>query len=338
MPSDADTRFDRALALVQARVDTGQIPGGVLAVQGPDGRRRLEAVGRRSHAPSAPAMTEDTWFDLASVSKVIFTTERILAHVRAGRIELDAPLTSVIPDLMQYDVAGAWQRQITFRQCLGHDTGLPAVFPIYTYGEDPDRLRAFVLQRDWPRQEAQYSCINYILLGIALERLEGQRLRAMTPGAGFAFAGPAGQTAPTEHCAWRGRVLEGEVHDENCAALAGAGNAGLFGTAGAVLDFAGGLLAAEAAGSDHTRLLRQPVRPTRGHGWELPHPGWSGGEGCSDQTIGHTGFTGTGVWIDFAAGQAWTLLTNRVHPTRHADSGIFDLRRAVGHALYGKDL
>ena len=61
-------------------------------------------------------------------------------------------------------------------------------------------------------------------------------------------------------------------------------------------------------------------------GWELPHPGWSGGDHCSADTVGHTGFTGTGLWIDFAHGLAWTLLTNRVHPSRHFDSGIFALR------------
>jgi CubicO group peptidase (beta-lactamase class C family) len=68
-------------------------------------------------------------------------------------------------------------------------------------------------------------------------------------------------------------------------------------------------------------------------GWELAFPGWSGGEACSPETIGHTGFTGTGLWIDFSRGLAWTLLTNRVHPTRHAESGIFQLRPETGDAL-----
>ena len=99
-------------------------------------------------------------------------------------------------------------------------------------------------------------------------------------------------------------------------------HAGLFGTAGSVLDFAAGLLVQEAAGEAHPHLLRRELRATRGHGWELPHPGWSGGDACSPETIGHTGFTGTGLWIDFAAGHAWTLLTNRIHPSRHTDSGI----------------
>ena len=71
-------------------------------------------------------------------------------------------------------------------------------------------------------------------------------------------------------------------------------------------------------------------------GWEARHEGWSGGNACSEETIGHTGFTGTGVWIDFARGLAWTLLTNRVHPTRHRDTGIDTLRRKVGDLIVGQ--
>ena len=318
--------FETAFALLEEATATGRIPGGVLgAVAG--GAQKVRATGHAQLTPLKIAMAPDTWFDLASLTKVIFTTERILALAAQGRIDLDAPLTSVIPDLRQYDLA-AWEREVTFRQCLGHQTPFPAVAPIYTYGGDPDRLRALVLQREWPKGAPVYSDINFILLGIALERLEGRPLRELDPGPGFSFAPPAAQTAATEACTWRGRVLRGEVHDENCFALDGSGHAGLFGTAEAVLGFARDLL--RRAGEDHARLLRQPLSPTRGHGWEIAHDGWHGGHGCSAATIGHTGFTGTGLWIDFHAGRAWTLLTNRVHPSRHSDSGIAALRQAVG--------
>jgi CubicO group peptidase (beta-lactamase class C family) len=76
--------------------------------------------------------------------------------------------------------------------------------------------------------------------------------------------------------------------------------------------------------------MRTPLSARRTHGWERPYEGWSGGEHCGPDTIGHTGFTGTGLWLDFARGRAWTLLTNRVHPSRFSDSGILGLRRAVG--------
>ncbi|MES0883986.1 serine hydrolase domain-containing protein [Roseibium sp. SCP14] len=334
---DRHAKFDAAFAHLETAVANGNIPGGVLGLVSQDGGTIVRAAGEAQKVPVTRPMTTDTWFDLASVSKVAFTTERIMAHARDGRIELDAPLTVLIPDLRQYHPETAWERQLTVRQCLGHQTGLPAVFPIYTYGDDPDRLRAFVLQHEWPRGAAVYSCINFILLGIALERLEGNRLRDIDPGFGFAFSGDRGLTAATEHCNWRDRMLVGEVHDENCFALEGAGNAGLFGNVNSVLGFAQHLLELEAAGDSHTRLLRTQIGPTRGHGWELPHPDWSGSIYCSDQTIGHTGFTGTGLWIDFAEGHAWTLLTNRVHPSRFRESEIIPLRQAVAAALYGKD-
>lgn len=318
--------FDAGWSLVQEAVASGRIPGAVLGMTGK--HRQVAVTGRAVIAPDDVPMTEDTLFDLASLTKVIFTTERILAHAQTGRIDLDAPLTSVIPDLRQYDAA-CWERKVTFRDCLAHRTHFPAVAPIYTHGGDPATLRAFVLQREWRRQDVPvYSDINFILLGIALERLAGCPLPALDPGPGFTFTPDPAKTAATEHCHWRGRALRGEVHDENCFALQGSGHAGLFGTCAAVLDFADRLL---ARGPDP---VGHPVSPTRTLGWEIRHDGWPGGTGCSPRTIGHTGFTGTGLWIDFDAGHAWTLLTNRVHPSRHTDSGIAALRRAVGTALY----
>ena len=89
-------------------------------------------------------------------------------------------------------------------------------------------------------------------------------------------------------------------------------------------------------GEQSQRELFARQAPTRSLGWEMAYPGWSGGDACPAGTIGHTGFTGTGLWIDREAGRAWTLLTNRVHPTRHRETGIVALRRAVGNAVCGK--
>src|ERR1700744_1835045 len=127
------------------------------------------------------------------------------------------------------------------------------------------------------------------------------------------------ETAATERGTWRGRVLRGEVHDENAFALGGAaGHAGLFGTIDGLLDFAQGLL---RVGEPALAGIRTKQSAPRTLGWEARHQGWSGGDTCSEETIGHTGFTGTGLWIDFHRGLAWSLLTNRVHPTRHPDTG-----------------
>jgi CubicO group peptidase (beta-lactamase class C family) len=321
-------RLERGFAPLEQAVAAGRIPGGILGIVDREGNRAVRVIGAAQTQPSARPMRDDTWFDLASLSKVLFTTERILALADAGTIDLDAPLTSVLPDFRHYNLDN-WERKVTFRQCLGHQTPFPAVFPLYTYGRDPDLLRTFVLQHEWPAGPAVYSDLNYILLGFALERLSGHWIRKMDPGPGFAWSADPQQAAATEDCYWRHRVLVGEVHDDNCSALEGAGHAGLFGTVKSVLDFAEGKL--RTAGPD--ALIRAPLSARRTHGWERPYDGWSGGDAASAQTIGHTGFTGTGLWLDFERGHAWTLLTNRVHPTRHFDSGIFALRRAVSDLI-----
>ncbi len=333
---DAQTRLDAAFPPVADAIAAGRIPGAVLGVRAADGSVAVRAGGWARIVPARVAMGAATVFDLASLTKVIFTTTAILRLVEAGRIGLDDPLTVALPDLRQYDVAGAAERRLTFRHCLSHQTHLPAVEPLYTYGQDPATLRAFVLQRAWRAGPPVYSDINFILLGIAIERLTGAALGAQPLPPGLSWQPEPASCAATEYCQWRGRVMQGEVHDENAYALGGAaGHAGLFGAARAVLDFAGGLLDGRALGPDSLAALRRPQTPRRGLGWEIACPGWSGGDGCSGGTIGHTGFTGTGVWIDWESGVSWALLTNRVHPSRHAESGIVALRRAVGDRVAG---
>ncbi len=328
--------IDTAFAPALAAIVEGRIPGATLGVIRADGRRAIRTAGMAALVPVSEALTEAHWFDLASLTKVIATTRIILTLADRGRLDLDRPLTDAIPDLRQYDVAHAAERRLTFRDCLAHRTFLPAVEPIYTYGGDPDRLRAFVLQREWRHGPTVYSDINFILLGIAIERLTGEPLSAWPLGAGLGYGPPPGPAVATEACAWRGRVMKGEVHDENCFALGGAtGHAGLFGTVAGVLDFAAGLLDGSGLKPWMMDAIRTPLRDHRTCGWEKSSAGWHGGDACSAETIGHTGFTGTGLWVDFAAGVAWTLLTNRVHPTRHRETGILELRQATGEAVIG---
>ncbi len=324
---------DRMLAAGMAAVAeavAGPIPGAVLGVVTREGARAVQAIGQAQIEPQPAPMQPGTWFDLASLTKVLFTTPAILHLVAEGRIGLDDRLTAAIPDLRQYDMEAA-ERRLTFRQCLAHQTHLPAVEPLYTYGQDPATLRAFVLQRVWRQGPPVYSDINFILLGIAIERLTGRPLIDQPLRLGFTFRPNPAETAATERCSWRGRVMRGEVHDENAFALGGAsGHAGLFGTIDGVLDAAQAMLAGLTPGVEGMRARQSATRTL---GWEAPHEGWSGGDACSQETIGHTGFTGTGLWIDFGRGLAWALLTNRVHPTRHRDSGILALRRRVGDLI-----
>ena len=304
------------------------IPGAALGLVTAAGDRAVMVAGEAAWDPARETLTRAHWFDLASLTKVIATTPMILTLAEQGLIDLDHFLITAIPDLRQYDEVGARERRLTFRDCLAHRTHLPAVFPLYTYGDDPERLKAFVLQREWPLGPPVYSDLNFILLGIAVERLTGLPLRDWPLGDGLVFGPPPGPAAATERCSWRGRVMRGEVHDENAFALGGAaGHAGLFGTVDGVLDFAQGLLTRDST------LIRTPHGEERTLGWERKYRGWQGGEASSPETIGHTGVTGTGLWIDFERGLAWTLLTNRVHPTRHIDTGIFELRPELGDAV-----
>jgi len=208
--------FDRAFEPLAAAVAAKRIPGGVLGIVDKNGERIVKATGCAQLVPTERPMQIETWFDLASLTKVIFTTPRILSLAEAGVIDLDAPLISVLPDLRQYDEK-AWERKVTFRQCLGHQTPFPAVEPIYTYGRDPELLRAFIMQREWLKREPVYSDINFMLLGFAMERLSGKTIRDMDPGPGFAWSAAPDEAAATEDCTWRHRVLSGEVHDDGAA-------------------------------------------------------------------------------------------------------------------------
>jgi CubicO group peptidase (beta-lactamase class C family) len=322
-----------AFAPVELAIARGRIPGAALGIVMASGDRAVAHGGRAQIVPAPVPMRRETLFDLASLTKVIFTTTTILRLIEQGRMRLDQPLAELIPDLRQYDLS-APERALTVHQCLAHQTFLPAVEPLYTYGQNPRTLRAFVLQRVWTHGPPVYSDINFILLGIAIERVTGMPLNRQPLAPGFSFSPDPEGCAATERCPWRERVLRGEVHDENAFALGGAsGHAGLFGTIDAVLDFARTLLDGAALSVASIELLRTRQSERRSLGWEMRYEGWPGGDACSESTIGHTGFTGTGLWIDFQRGIAWSLLTNRVHPTRHFESGIVELRQTVGNLV-----
>lgn len=328
----AEQAFEPATQAIAA----GRIPGAALGLVTASGERAIMFGGSAQLVPRPQALRRSTYFDLASLTKVIFTTTAILRLVEKRRIKLDDPLSKWIPDLRQYNLT-APERSLSLRQCLSHQTHLPAVEPLYTYGQDPATLRAFVLQRVWAAGPPVYSDINFILLGILLERVSGQALREQPLADGFSWSPPSAECAATERCTWRGAVMRGTVHDENAHALGGAsGHAGLFGTVDACLDFAQGLLAGSLLSKNSIAEIRKPHSATRTLGWERQHAGWSGGDACSAETIGHTGFTGTGLWIDWQRGLAWTLLTNRVHPSRHTETGIVALRQEVGARVAGK--
>ncbi len=311
----SDPRFAPLSAALEEALESGLIPGVALGVRTQDGLRFAAHLGLAQRVPEAEALTPEHRFDLASLTKVLITTPAILALAAEGRLDLDDPLSVHLPDLHQYDPSHR-VRSVTLRHCLTHTSGLPAVEPIYTWGEGADRLTALILQRDWTFGDNVYSDINFMLIGIIIERLTGQTLTRLAETAGFS-------------------VSPGPVLNENAYALGGiAGHAGLFGTLDAVLDRAEALaFGAVLPRAARTAMLEKQT-DTRSLGWQIRHPNWSGGGLCSPGSIGHTGFTGTGVWIDPERGLTWALLANRVHPTRHTDVRKFhQFRQRIGNLV-----
>ncbi|WP_243029536.1 serine hydrolase domain-containing protein [Thermus altitudinis] len=319
----------RARALVEEAVAKGMVPGAALGVVHADGRRETLHLGWAQRVPEPVPLEEGFYFDLASLTKPLFTLREVLRAVEEGLLDLDDPLSQHLPEMLwlkDHPLKG-----VSVRALLAHAAGLPAWEALYTWGAG-EGLRARVLQHPWPLGEPGYSDIGYILLGLLLERLRGKPLAAFPLPEGLSFSPPPERSVATELCPWRKRVLRGEVHDENAFALGGAGgHAGLFGTLGGVLD----QLAAILQGTWLSRAALEEMQRPHGErllGWERKRPGWHGGSLASERAFGHTGFTGVGVWVDPERGYAWALLTNAIHPTRHRPS-LAPLRRAVGNAL-----
>ncbi len=327
---DLSTSADKAFAPVEDALQTDGLPGAAFGVVDRHGARQVRVGGYATWQPHREPLTRETWFDLASLTKVMVTTPAVLDLVDKGAVDLDTAIAGYLPDMNQVETT-APARACSVRSLLSHQSGLPAWAPIYTLGSDPATLKAYLLQHVWPLGDPVYSDLNFMLLGILVERLTATRLSNMPTEAGLSAVPDPSLCAATEFCTWRERLVRGQVHDENAYALGGlAGHAGLFGTIDGVLDFAHRLMTGDLLSEDRLMEMRKPVTPERGLGWQIAHPEWSGGETCSADTIGHTGFTGTGLWIDWFKGRAWALLTNRVHPSRHRQTPIIALRQTVG--------
>lgn len=307
-----------------------------------------QAFGRLTFDATAPAADVDTIFDLASLTKVIATTPLIMQLVERGVVDLD--------DRVDRHIA-AWQgtnrAQVTIRDLLAHCSGLPAYRPLFQSHHGREQFERAICSMPleyMPRSQSIYSDLGFILLGFMLDDGPGLAARfvtlttQMTVAEELQYNPPPlwrSRTAPTENDPWRGRLLVGEVHDENAGVLGGiAGHAGLFGTAAAVgaharhwlqiLDGRQGVLRRTTVDACITR--RADVPGSRALGWDTMLPTSSCGTRMSPRAFGHTGFTGTSLWIDPDRGVYVVLLTNRVHPTRDNDA-IRSVRPAVHDAV-----
>ncbi|MBB5233900.1 serine hydrolase domain-containing protein [Deinococcus budaensis] len=324
----------RTRELLTRAVEGGDLPGAALGVVSAAGEQATLVLGHAALDPEPVPLEEDFAWDLASLTKPLLTAREVLRGAEDGLLDLDDPLAAHLPELAWMQDAALQTR--TLRQLLTHTAGLPAWAPLYTWG-DAATIRARLLQEPWPLAdpgEVLYSDLGYLLLGSVLERVRGQPLRDFALDPGLTFAPDPARTAATERCPWRGRVLRGETHDENAWALGGvSGHAGLFGTLAGVLAQAGQLLRGGWLSPAGQAAALAPAAPGRTLAFVAAQPGWSGGSLCSAAAFGHTGFTGTGLWVDPARGLAWVLLTHRVHPSRHGPLDIQALRRAVGNTL-----
>ena len=344
--------FPRTRALLHAAVAERATPAVTIEVGRASGMLWTHAAGTLTYDADSSAAHVNTIFDLASLTKPLATGSLLMQHVRGGRLDLDAPIADVLPAW-----SDAAHRRITVRHLLDHSSGLPAHARFWEHarGESAyaEAIHAQPLDRA-PGTTAVYSDMGFIVLGFLIERIGGASLEAQFNALRLDSEGELGflpppslldRCAPTEFDPWRDRLLRGEVHDENAAALGGiAGHAGLFGTATAVGSFAQLVLRTfrEDTALGTPALMRvfaaesSVPGSSRALGWDRMRPSSSCGTRLSASAIGHTGFTGTSLWIDPDRDRYIVLLSNRVHPTRENQTFV-SLRPRI-HDAVAEDL
>ena len=355
--SDNDGPARATLRQVMAEAVASQVfPGGVVAV-GHQGRLvALEPRGRFTYEENAPTVEAGTIYDLASLTKVVATTTAAMILYERNLLLLDAPVVRYVPEFAAGDPAGMKQR-VLVRHLLSHSSGLPGYVRFFLEVNSRaalwERLYATPLEFE-PGTRSVYSDLGMMLLGEIIERVSGQRLDSFLADNVFQplgmtdtrFTPPASlrtRIAPTEDDRdFRHRLVHGEVHDENAWVLGGvAGHAGLFSTARDLASFCqmllnGGIYAHRRIVRRDTIALftaREPVPDsTRALGWDTPSPNSSGGRYLSARAFGHTGFTGTSIWIDPEKRLFIIVLTNRVYPTRENEK-IRDFRPRLHDAV-----
>ena len=344
------TRLAGVVGYLRAEADSGAFPGAVLAV-GRHGRLALLAPVGHFGVDDPRPVEAGTLYDLASLTKVVALTTACMLLVDAGQLELDAPIDRYVPAFR-----GAMKDRVTVRHLLTHSAGLLADLPLY----DSTATRAAALAAvdsttlvAPPGTTYRYSDLSAIVLMQAVERVTGEPFDRFLSRRVFGplgmpatvFRPPASwrdRIAPTEHdTVFRHRWLRGEVHDESAARLGGvSGNAGLFSDALDLSRFAAMLL--NGGAWDTLQLIRAetvaefttrqnlPPGSTRALGWDTPSDSGysSAGATLSRRSFGHTGFTGTSMWMDPQRDFFIVLLTNRVHPTR-ANTIILRVRSRV---------
>lgn len=354
--ADSLDALDRFLS---DRVADGAFPGGVLVVGTSQGIVHTGTYGVYGQDDQRP-VSDSTIYDLASLTKVVGLTTATLFLLADGSLTLDHTVQAILPEF-----TGAGKEAITVRHLLTHSSGLPAWTPLYeeTAGRETALERVMRIPLEHPPGSTYvYSDLGAITMTQIVERVAGVPFDALLENRLFQPLGMEDtgfrpdahlrpRIAPTEEDPWRGRLVHGEVHDENTYHLGGvSGHAGLFSTGPDLARFAIWILEAYhgnlPAGADPylpadllrglTRVQPGPEGSTRAIGWDTPTPGGgiSSGRRLSPSSFGHTGFTGTSIWIDPERDLFIILLTNRVHPTRE-NRALLPIRGQVADRVVG---
>ena len=327
----AAVRLSSVDAVIEQAIHDGNIPGAVLLVGHNGHVIYRKAYGNRALEPRREPMTLDTIFDLASLTKVIATTTAVMQLVEQGKVRLNDPVAKYLPEFAQNG-----KDDVTIRQLLTHYSGLAPDLDLKTPWEGKDtayRMAFAETPQDPPGSRFSYSDINFIMLGALVERVSGESLdeycerhiflplkmmhtRFLPPAAWRAKIAPT-QYDENEH------MLRGVVHDPTARRMGGvAGHAGLFSTADDLAKFAqtllngGGGILSPLSVEKMTQPEQPPSAPVlRGFGWDIDSPFSSNrGDLLPIGSYGHTGFTGTSIWIDPTTQTYIILLTNAVHP------------------------
>ncbi|OUI94176.1 beta-lactamase [Acetobacter indonesiensis] len=344
--------FAKADARIQKAIADGDCPGAVWGV-GQHGRIVHSGVfGMRSLVPQREAMTWDTVFDMASLTKPMITALAVMQLVEKELVDVDKPVATYLPD---FAVGG--KATITVRLLLTHFSGLQPDLPRQPdwWGKAAAAERVMrAVPKIAPGSGFIYSDLNFIALGLLVEKITGQTLAVyahhailqplgMTQSGFLPDASLQNRIAPTQYDE-KGQMLRGVVHDPTARRMGGvAGNAGLFSVADDVARYAQALLDKRAGRESAFPLSRAmltrmttPQQPDgqkslRGFGWDIASPYASPrGSRLSHNSFGHTGFTGTSLWIDPDNDCYVFILTNRVHPD--SNRSVVSLRRDVATA------
>lgn len=348
--------FSAIETAIETAIVNRAFPGCAIAIGTIEGVLWQKGYGHLTYSKRSP-VTENTIYDLASLTKVVGTTALLMDLTAKGKLRESDPLAKHIPEFLEHarDSKDRARREaVTLEHVMTHTAGLVSWKPFYKSCDSYEKLIEAVLKTPLeasPGEQYKYSDPGFILLGEVAARAGGgpapqleRQLLVRSLGMSDTLRNPPSalrsRIAPTERNPDALGFIHGVVHDENCRFAGGAtGHAGLFSNVGDLSKFAiellrarngrGGVFARDVV-LEFTR--RQGYKGSnRGQGWQKPSGSNSAGALLSKTSFGHTGFTGTSIWIDPERELFVILLTNRVHPTR-ADSKISPVRRAVADA------